>query len=108
MSFDFTGTAQCSLCGAFLSDSTEECDDHDGVVAYRFFREMGTGTLRIVVATFDHKWQKLYNQLGEEWLGWVYVGTRVEVDQRLGNSHESVEDLPIIAGPWHADDPREE
>lgn len=96
--FSFSATAECDLCGAYLSSSDEECD-HDGEsVDTHVFRRFNGGreSMQGVESTIGYKWDALEEKLGDEWKEYFWLGTREEVERMLKMpSWESVEDLPV-------------
>lgn len=98
--FTFTATAECELCGAYLSSSDEECD-HDGrPVDKHLFRRLSEGrdSLIGVRSTARQKWYRLEEKVGDDWIAYEYLGTKDTVNSMLdGMMWESVEDLPKIA-----------
>lgn len=97
--FSFTATAECDKCGQLLGSSTEECD-HDGKpVSKHIFRYLtrGRDSLVGVQATNDHKWHKLEEKTGDEWIGYHYLGTKEHVNSMLqGSVWDGVSDLPYL------------
>lgn len=46
-------------------------------------------------ATFDYKWQKLANELGEDWIAYAYLGPKESVQHMLTSGMwDSIEDVP--------------
>lgn len=94
--FSFTATAECDLCGAYLSSSDEACD-HDGQTVNTYiFREIGKGrdSMKGVEATAQHKWHALERKVGDDWKKYEWLGTRESVTTMLNGHWETVEDLP--------------
>ena len=101
--FTITATAECDYCGNLLSSSDEECDACMPANRKRqLFRRINAHSAEIetivVDATFGHKWQKLADELGEDWIAYEYLGPK-----------ESVEHM-LTSGMWNtlADIPRRE
>ena len=98
--FSFSATAECDLCGAYLSASDEECD-HDGKpVDKHVFRRLGEGreSLTGVRCTPRQKWYKLGEKIGEDWIAYEYLGTKDHVNSMLdGSFWDGIEDLPKIS-----------
>jgi hypothetical protein len=104
--FSFSATAECHVCGEYLSASDEECD-HDGYDVQTFvFRRLNSGRESMVgvesVAT--RKWHDLEEKVDDDWLAYEYIGTREQVEKRLSKYWDSVEDLPQISMSIHAPD----
>lgn len=95
MGFEFSATAQCDLCGAYLDSSDEMCEHDGGQIRQHVFRRLSSDNLFIVRASDDHKWQKVADTKGEEWYAWVYLGTKPHVARQRGT--HSVEDLSHIS-----------
>lgn len=100
MGFSFTATAQCDKCGQLLGSSDEKCD-HDGrPVDKHVFRYLtgGRDTLVGVNTTPGYKWYALEEKVGEDWIGYVYLGTKDHVNSMLNGSFwDGVEDLPKVS-----------
>lgn len=97
--FTFTATAECELCGNYLSESDEECD-HDGrEPKTHVFRYLygGRETARGVEAVGKYRWNKLEEKVGDEWIGYHYLGTEDEVNAKLlTGAWGDIEDLPRL------------
>lgn len=96
--FSFSSTAECGMCGNYLSASNESCDHGGKVVSVHVFRRLhgGRDSITGVKTTHVYKWQKLQEKLGEEWIAYQYIGTRESVHTmlRTGMWH-SIEELPM-------------
>ena len=95
MGFDFTATAQCKYCGNYLDSSDAECQHSGQSVRPHIFRRLKSDKLTVIRATPEYKWQKLANTKGEDWIAWVYIGTRSLVSKYL--ERYSIEDIPQIS-----------
>jgi hypothetical protein len=95
MGFDFTATAQCDYCGNYMNDSDAECDEHTQEdLSLHFFRHLTSDKLCAVRATDGHKWHKLAEMQGDDWIAWVYIGDRDFIQAMLSVQYsESIEDL---------------
>lgn len=97
--FTFTSTAECELCGKFLSSSDEDCD-HDGqIVETHLFRRIGGGrdSLVGVECTVRRKWHKLEEKVGDDWIAYEWLGPRSSVEAMVnGIMWDSIEDLPMM------------
>lgn len=95
--FTFSATAECDLCGAYLSSSDEDCD-HDGQpVDVHVFRRLSDGRESMigVECAIRYKWYALEEKVGDDWIAYQWLGTRESVENMLsGNMWESIEDLP--------------
>lgn len=98
--FSFSATAECDICGAYLSASDEECD-HGGEDIQTFvFRRLNGGRESMVgvesVAT--RKWHVLADKVDDNWIAYEYIGTREQVERRLSiGLWDSVSDLPKVS-----------
>ncbi len=93
--FSFKATAECQLCGAFLSSSDEDCG-HDGrEVHSQVFRRIGGGRDDIVgvKSTTPHKWHKLEEKVGDDWIAYQWLGPRESVNSML-HLWGDIEDIP--------------
>lgn len=85
MGFTISALATCDVCGAGLGSSDETCTEHTSSdVSTHVFRRFSTTSTHTVDATAGHKWQKLVDQRGDDWIAWQYLGTQADVDARLG------------------------
>jgi hypothetical protein len=95
--FTFTETAQCELCGNYLSESDDSCD-HDGfAVNKHIFRTVGEGRDSItgVKSTIRNKWNRLEEKVGDEWIEYEWIGTKEHTISLLKSSMwDSVKELP--------------
>lgn len=98
--FTFSATAECDVCGKYLSSSDEVCD-HDGQeVDVRVFRRMNEGRDSIVgvKTTPSRKWNELKEKVGEDWIAYQYLGTKDHVNGMLHSEMwGGIEDLPKLA-----------
>jgi len=98
--FSFSATAECDLCGAYLSASDEECD-HDGwEVNKHVFRRLGEGreSMTGVRCTARYKWYKLEEKIGDDWIAYEYLGTKDHVNSMLKSSMwDGFGDIPKIS-----------
>ncbi len=98
--FTFTSTAECDLCGAYLSSSDDECD-HDGQpIETHVFRRLSEGrdSMVGVECAIRHKWHALEEKVGEDWIAYQWLGTRESVENMLsGTMWDDIEDLPMRA-----------
>ena len=93
MTFTFTATAECDICGAYLSSSDEVCD-HDGEDTDTYvFRRLGEGasSIRTVEATPAWLWGALKAEVGDEWLLYAYLGSVQMVE--TFKKYESLDDM---------------
>jgi len=97
--FTFTSTAECDMCGMYLSSSDDKCD-HDGhEVKTHVFRRIGEGRKSItgVESTAKYKWYKLEEKVGDEWIAYQWVGPRESVDRMISStSWDSIAELPSM------------
>lgn len=95
MGFEFSATAQCDYCGNYMDDSESECQEHSAEdVSRHFFRHLSTDELYAVRATNGHKWYKLFDVKGEDWIAWMYIGNRKYVQSMLStNRNNSLVDI---------------
>lgn len=95
--FTFTSTAECSICGEYLSSSDEDCDHDGNQVDKHVFRRIGGGRDDIigVKSTVLHKWRRLYDKVGDDWIAYQYLGTREHVNLLL-HDHDNVSDIPMM------------
>jgi|APHM01.1.fsa_nt_gi hypothetical protein len=100
MGFDFTAAAKCRYCGEYLSSPGEECDHDESRVKKRAFRRLKSDELFMVESTPEHKWQKVADEKGEDWIAWFYLGERDLLSKQLENY--SVEDVPHISTSLNA------
>jgi hypothetical protein len=97
--FSFTSTAECAYCGNMLSSSDEECDQCDESDRYRqMFRHM-TGDddcpkTVVVEATHRHKWYKLADKMGKDWIAYEWIGPMEEVKVFINSTCDSIDDVP--------------
>lgn len=98
--FTFTSTAECELCGAFLSSSNDDCD-HDGQpVGIHVFRRMSEGrdSMVGVECAIRYKWYALEEKAGDDWIAYQWLGTKESVENMLNApSWNDIEDLPMRA-----------
>ena len=98
--FTFSSTAECDLCGAYLSSSDEECD-HDGkTVSKHIFRRLheGRDSITGVECTYSQKWYKLEEKVGDDWIAYQYIGTKEQVNRWLTHGQwGGIGDLPMIS-----------
>lgn len=97
--FDFSATANCDECGAYLSSSDEDCD-HDGYpVNTHVFRRLGEGreSMEGVESTVRYKWDALEQRVGDRWIAYEWLGTKESVTNAIGTHWESVEELPALS-----------
>lgn len=95
--FTFSSTAECDVCGAFLSSSDEECDHDAKSVDKHVFRKLGEGrdSLVGVKTTANYKWYALEEKVGEDWIAYQYLGPKGSVENMAsGPVWDSIEDLP--------------
>lgn len=95
--FSFTATASCDKCGAFLSSSDEDCDHNGDTVSVHVFRRMGAGrdSMKGVESTARHKWHRLEDKVGSEWVTYEYLGRRESVESMLSSGlWNGIADLP--------------
>lgn len=85
------------MCGAYLSSSDEDCD-HDGQeVTKHLFREIAGGrdSLVGVECCETLAWQKLQEGVGDDWIGYEYLGPKPWVNENLrAGTWDSIEDMP--------------
>lgn len=103
--FSITSAATCDLCGKMLSTSDEECD-HDGREPMKcIFRRLNEGRDSLVGVKScggEHKWQKLYEKVGDDWKAYAYLGPMEDVNSFLNNGvYDSIEDFKPIAWSVH-------
>lgn len=105
MGFSFSATAQCDLCGEYLSASDEECDHGGKIVAEQMFRSMIEDTIISVKACRGWQWQSLEERVGDEWIGYVWLGSKDHVkNMTSGPVWNSVEEIPYRAMSTDAPD----
>lgn len=84
MSFEFSATARCDLCGAALANSDDDCDNHtDEDVGLHIFRRLTSRQTQAVRATRAHAWDKLRDMKDDDWIAWFYIGDRELVHSKL-------------------------
>lgn len=94
--FTFSATAECEKCGAYLSESDEDCD-HDGrAVHTHVFRKLGEGrdSMVGVESTTPYKWERLEETV-DNWICYQYIGPRSSVENMISHGWDSVADLPV-------------
>lgn len=98
--FSFTATAECDYCGAMLSSSDEDCDSCSEEDVYQqVFRRISSkgdepDTLT-VMSTHQYKWYKLEQEVGDDWIGYEWLGPRECVQNMIGlHMWETIEDIP--------------
>jgi hypothetical protein len=104
--FSFTATAECDLCGRYLSSSDEDCDHGGHPVETHVFRRLfgGRDSMTGVESTVRHKWHKLEEKVGDDWIAYQYLGPRCSVTTMLNGTWDSVEDLPVASTSVDAPD----
>lgn len=103
MGFSFTATAQCDLCGAYLSSSDEECDHEGENVTYQMFRRIGTDELLSVEASDSWKWQRL-EELRDDWIAYQWLGSKERVKSFVSTpTWDGPEDVPHLEMSVDAD-----
>jgi hypothetical protein len=98
--FSFSATAECNECGAYLSSSDEDCDHNGQPVSTHIFRRLGEGrdSMTGVQSTPMHKWYRLEEKLGDDWIAYEYLGPKDQVEAMLnGDTWDSVKELPKLA-----------
>lgn len=98
--FTFSATAECDVCGDYLSSSDEECDHNGQNVEVRVFRRLyeGRDSLVGVKTVNSRKWQELKDKIGDDWIAYQYLGTKEHVNTLLRNgSWDGISDLPKIS-----------
>lgn len=101
MGFSFTSLAECEYCGNPLSNSTEECDECDGVPDIEVvFKNLLTGDIESIIVskirTSDYLWEELARSVDDYTaLEFGLLGTREQVDRFLDMSRYSrITDVP--------------
>jgi len=98
--FTFTSTAECNVCGEYLSSSDDECD-HNGYEVKTFvFRRLNEGreSMTGVKSVATQKWYDLEEKIGDDWIAYQYIGTKDQVESMLsGSMLDDIEDLPMIS-----------
>jgi len=105
--FSFTATASCEKCGAYLQSSDEVCEHGGQTVKTHVFRKIGCGRESIVGvdATIRHKWQRLEERVGDDWIKYEWLGSKESVNNMLkSNAWSSVSELPSQATSLDAPD----
>lgn len=98
--FTFSATAECDVCGAYLSSSDEECDHNGETVDVRVFRRMheGRDSLVGVETVPSRKWHELKDRVGDDWIAYQYLGTKDQVNKMLQSGMwDGVDDLPKVS-----------
>jgi len=93
------------MCGAYLSSSDENCDHDGNPVSKHVFRRVARGGESVtgVKCAPQYKWNKLHEKVGDEWIGYEYLGTKQHVNNMLdGIMWNSVKELPRISMSLHA------
>lgn len=106
--FTFSATAECNKCGRYISSSDKECDHNGHTVNKHLFRRLGEGrsSMTGVLSTSMYKWVKLEEKIGEEWIEFVYIGTKDSVENMLNSSSwDSVAGLPTQSMSYEAPRP---
>lgn len=98
--FNFTATAQCDYCGELLSSSDEDCDNcSQKMVDQHVFRRISSDEdapdIIMVEATRRYKWYKLEQELGDDWIGYEWLGPRWSVQNKVASEFwGSIQDIP--------------
>lgn len=86
MSFSFTATAECEMCGALLSSSEETCS-HDGEeVKEHVFRRLEQPDAEIIESCGSWAWYKLAETVGKDWIAYQYLGTEQLVESKISST----------------------
>ena len=97
MGFSFSATAQCDLCGEYLSSSDEECDHKGQTPVENMFRRMGSGEPQIVSveACPGWHWFALKDMVDDEWIAYEWLGPKSLVKNMVdGIMWDNIEDIP--------------
>jgi len=101
MGFTFTSLAECEHCGKALSESTDDCDECDGVPDIEVvFQNLLTGDIQSInvskIRTSDYLWEELARNVDEHTaLEYGLLGTREQVNRFLEMSrYASISDIP--------------
>ena len=98
--FSFTSTAVCDYCGNMLGSSDEECDecepeDRKQQVFRRLTSEGDSPDTIMVDAVGQHRWHKLEEEVGEDWIAYEWLGPRESVQKMVGSyMWETIQDIP--------------
>lgn len=107
--FSFTSTAECDYCGNMLSSSDQDCGKCDkSDRKQHVFRSVSSGLepdTIVVEAVGDHMWHKLNAEVGEDWIGYAWLGSRESVQEMVGSyMWDSIEDIPYRQMSYNAPD----
>lgn len=95
MGFSFSATARCSLCGEYLSSSDEECDHKGQTPVENMFRHVSKDKVVSVEACPGFHWHALKEMVGDDWIGYQWLGPKGLVKSMVGQScWETVDDVP--------------
>lgn len=95
MGFSFSATAQCDLCGEYLSSSEEDCEHNGAEPIQSMFRRIGTSEAVTVRACPGWHWYKLKDVVGEDWIAYEWLGPKPSVQNMVGTvSFEELSDVP--------------
>ena len=97
MGFSFTATAQCDLCGEYLSSSDEECDHNgDEPVEYMFRRITGEKVVSVEACGGWH-WYALKDMVGDDWIAYEWLGEKSHAKKMVkGVMWDDIHDIPHI------------
>lgn len=83
MSFSFTATAQCEMCGQLLGSSEDSCSHQGEPVKEHVFRRLEQENAQIVEACGSWSWYKLAESVGEDWIAYQYLGSPESVESKI-------------------------
>lgn len=98
--FTITATAECDYCGNLLGASDEECDEcNSSDRKTQMFRKIRANPEDIetiaIEATYQHKWYKLADELGEDWIGYEWLGPQESVRNMVRSAAwDTINDIP--------------
>jgi hypothetical protein len=98
MGFEFTSSAQCDYCGNHLASSDEDCTAHTrDDLSYHVFRHVNEDDTMKVQSIPEYKWNKLHDEIADEWIEWVYIGSQEMVDNynKYGYSIREIPSLQV-------------
>lgn len=97
--FSITAAAECNTCGQLLSTSDEDCTvcSEDEVYEQMFRRIVSKDGPDVigVRATMDFKWEKLKREVGDDWIGYEWLGPKESVIALTDMpAWDSIEEVP--------------
>jgi len=106
--FTFSSTVECDYCGSMLTASDEECDecspeDREQQVFRRLTSDGDSPETIMVEAVGRHRWYRLEEEVGDEWIAYEWLGPRTSVQRMLADDGcETLQDVPRQKMSLHA------